>query len=116
MRYVAMDDYFAVRDLAEALITAGYSEKATIDDLRYDRVDGERRVLLDFQIDAEELVKEASSDTLQRQLDGMGGGGATDLADAVRALLSGDRVLARVLFERVLGPAQMLGIERVLRP
>ena len=116
MRYVAMDEEFRVEDLAEALISAGYDETSTIGDVLKGAVGTARKhVSLDFEMDREDLVEHASSETLRSQLAGARVGGAADAEDAVRYLLAGERSLAGAMFSRVLDENIMFGVERALR-
>lgn len=116
MIYVTMEEDFGVDELARKLLDAGFLETSTLSDVLHHRVDeADENVTLAFEIDQEELVEHASTDTLRDQLSTLNVGRPEDAEDAIRYVKAGEPVLARAMFERVLDPEIMPGVERALR-
>lgn len=116
MIYVTMEEDFGVDELARKLLAAGFLETSTLSDVLHHRIDeADENVTLTFEIDQEELVEHASTDTLRDQLSTLQCGRPEDLADAIGYVKSGHPAMAALLFARVLDADMMPVVERALR-
>lgn len=116
MIYVTMEEDFGVEELARKLLDAGFLETSTLSDILHRRIDeADEDVTLAFEIDQEELVEHASTETLRDQLSTLQCGTPEDFADAIGYVKSGHLAMAAILFARVLDADMMPSVERALR-
>lgn len=116
MIYVTMEEDFGVDELARKLLDAGFLKTSTLSDVLHHRIDeADENVTLGFEIDQEELVEHASTETLRDQLSALQCGRPEDVEEAIGYVKSGQPGMAAILFARVLDADMMPAVERALR-